>query len=118
MRAAPEVAVQAVDVAVYRLPTDHPEADGTLQWDATTAVVVRARAGNCTGTGWTYADAAAAAVIRDLLAGVVAGRSARRPQEATHAMARAARNAGVRGLVAMAISADRAPEPGLRRHGR
>ncbi|MGY1824909.1 enolase C-terminal domain-like protein [Blastococcus sp. SYSU DS0541] len=105
MTVVPEVPVQAVDVAVYRLPTDRPEADGTLQWDATTAIVVRARAGGRTGTGWTYADAAAAAVVRGLLAGVVEGRSALHPQAAAHAMARAARNAGVRGLVAMGISA-------------
>ncbi|MGY2065158.1 enolase C-terminal domain-like protein [Blastococcus sp. SYSU DS0619] len=99
----PDVPVAGLDV--YRLPTDHPEADGTLQWDATTAVVVRARAADRTGTGWTYADEATAAVVRGLLAGVVEGRSALHPQDATHAMARAARNAGVRGLIATGISA-------------
>lgn len=105
MTAMPDVRVEGLDVAVYRLPTDRPEADGTLQWDATTAIVVRARAGDRTGTGWTYADPATAAAVRGLLAGVVEGRSALHPQDATHAMARAARNAGVRGVVAMAISA-------------
>ncbi|MGY2130445.1 enolase C-terminal domain-like protein [Blastococcus sp. SYSU DS0617] len=105
MTVAPDVPVQGVDVAVYRLPTDRPEADGTLQWDATTAIVVRTRAADRTGTGWTYADEATAAVVRGLLAGVVEGRSALHPQDATHAMARAARNAGARGLIAMGISA-------------
>jgi L-alanine-DL-glutamate epimerase-like enolase superfamily enzyme len=102
---APDVPVQDLDVAVYRLPTDRPEADGTLQWDATTAIVVQARAGDRTGLGWTYADRATAAVIPSLLADVVRGRSALHPQEATHAMARAARNAGMPGMVAMAVSA-------------
>jgi L-alanine-DL-glutamate epimerase-like enolase superfamily enzyme len=101
----PDVAVEELEVAVYRLPTDGPEADGTLQWDATTAIVVHARAGNRTGVGWTYADRATAAVIPSVLAGVVRGRSALHPQDATHAMARAARNAGVPGMDAMAVSA-------------
>ena len=105
MSGAPDAAVTSLDVAVYRLPTDQPEADGTLAWDATTAVVVQAHGGGRTGLGWTYADEAAAAVARGLLSGVVLGRSALDPAGATHAMARAARNAGVPGLVAMAISA-------------
>ena len=97
--------VDGVDVAVYRVPTDRPEADGTLSWDATTAVVVRARGGGCSGLGWTYADAAAAEVVRGLLARQVVGCAALDPPAATHAMLRAARNAGVPGLVAMAVSA-------------
>ena len=105
METRTDIPVQGLDVAVYRLPTDRPEADGTLQWDATTAIVVTASAGDRTGVGWTYADEATAAVVRSLLAEVVRGRSALHPQDATHAMARAARNAGVPGLIAMAISA-------------
>ena len=102
---ATDARVEALDVAVYRLPTDQPEADGTLAWDSTTAVVVHVRAGGCTGLGWTYADASAASVVRGLLADVVRGRCAMDPSGATHAMARAVRNAGAPGLVAMAISA-------------
>ena len=39
--------IVAVDAAAYTVPTDGPEADGTLSWDATTIVVVtvRTRAG-------------------------------------------------------------------------
>ena len=45
----------AVTTAVYRFPTPEPEADGTLSWDATTAVTVhRARRRSGTGLGWTY----------------------------------------------------------------
>jgi hypothetical protein len=36
------VPVEGIDVAVYRVPTDLSEADGTLPWDATTMVLVRA----------------------------------------------------------------------------
>ena len=97
--------VEGLDVAAYRLPTERPEGDGTLTWDATTAVLVQARGGGCTGLGWTYADASAAHVVTGLLADVVRGRGALDPSGATHAMLRAARNAGVPGLVAMAVSA-------------
>ncbi|MEV4018275.1 hypothetical protein AB0J35_48045 [Nonomuraea angiospora] len=46
--------------AAYKVPTDLPEADGTLAWDATTAVVVHVEAEQVAGTGWSYAPAAAA----------------------------------------------------------
>ena len=32
--------LEAVDVGVYTVPTEQPEADGTLAWDSTTVVVV------------------------------------------------------------------------------
>jgi carbohydrate-selective porin OprB len=38
--------IDAITVAVYRFPTDRPEADGTLSWDATTAVTAIVHAGN------------------------------------------------------------------------
>ena len=40
-----EVPVEAVDVAAYTVPTDAPEADGTLSWESTTIVVVHVEAG-------------------------------------------------------------------------
>lgn len=101
----PDPAVDGVAVAVYRLPTDRPEADGTLGWDATTAIVVHVHGGGRSGVGWTYGDGAAAHVVSGLLADVVTGRSALDAPGATHAMLRAARNIGVPGLVSMAVSA-------------
>ena len=82
-----------------------PEADGTLSWDATTMVLVTARAGGAVGTGWTYAAAAAADVVTDVLAGVVTGRSALDVPAAAEAMARSLRNVGRAGVAAMALSA-------------
>jgi hypothetical protein len=38
-------AVEGLDAAVYVVPTDAPEADGTLAWDKTTLVLVTAQAG-------------------------------------------------------------------------
>ena len=34
--------VTRVEVAVYKIPTDAPEADGTIAWDSTTMVAVHA----------------------------------------------------------------------------
>ncbi|MEU7382290.1 hypothetical protein AB0A91_20300 [Streptomyces sp. NPDC042207] len=63
--------VERVESAVYTVATDGPEADGTLAWDSTTLVLATVRCGDVTGLGYTYAPAAAAHVIDDLLAGVV-----------------------------------------------
>ena len=46
--------VRDVTAAVYVIPTDAPEADGTLAWDRTTLVLVTARAGGQQGIGWSY----------------------------------------------------------------
>jgi len=97
--------VTDVSAAAYTVPTDGPEADGTLAWDSTTMVVVEARAGDVVGTGWTWAPAAAAQVVRDLLAPVATGRATITPRATHDAMAVAVRNAGRAGLVAMALSA-------------
>jgi L-alanine-DL-glutamate epimerase-like enolase superfamily enzyme len=98
-------AVTKITTAVYEIPTDAPEADGTLAWDKTTMVVAWAYAGTARGLGWTYAAAAAANVITDLLAGLVTGRSALDVPGAAEAMARAVRNIGRPGIAATAISA-------------
>jgi L-alanine-DL-glutamate epimerase-like enolase superfamily enzyme len=97
--------VRDVTAAGYVIPTDAPEADGTLAWDKTTMVLASARAGAARGIGWTYAAAAAQSVIAEVLAGVVAGRSALDVPGAAEAMARAVRNIGRPGIAATAISA-------------
>ena len=97
--------VREVTAAVYVIPTDAPEADGTLTWDKTTMVLACARAGTARGIGWTYAAAAAQSVIADVLAGVVTGRGALDVPGAAEAMARAVRNIGRPGIAATAISA-------------
>ena len=98
--------IDDVDVAAYTVPHREPEADGTLAWDATTAVVVHAHAGRAHRTGvdlqqpgrgrgrprstWPASSPAATRID-------VAG--------AWEAMHRACRNLGTRGLVMQAISA-------------
>ncbi|HWF71518.1 MAG TPA: enolase C-terminal domain-like protein, partial [Mycobacterium sp.] len=97
--------IDGVEVAAYTVDTPEPEADGTLEWDATTAVVVTAHAGQTSGLGWTYSSPAAAAVVTEELAGVVTGRDPFDVSAAWEAMRRHCRNIGTRGLVMQALSA-------------
>ncbi|MDT9695399.1 enolase C-terminal domain-like protein [Streptomyces sp. P17] len=97
--------IQRPVVSVYTVPTDAPEADGTLTWDATTTVIAEVTAGDATGTGWTYGPAAVGDFLRDQLAPLVEGRSALDIPGAHEAMCRAIRNAGRPGVSACAISA-------------
>lgn len=98
-------AVTDLRVAVHSFPTAAPEGDGTLTWDATTAVTVEVEAGGCTGLGWTYSVGAAAQVVRDQLAGLLRGRDPLDVPGAWAVMHRAGRNLGTRGLFNQALSA-------------
>ena len=100
-----ESVVAAIDTACYVIPTDAPEADGTLTWDKTTMVLVSVRSGDEQGLGWSYTSAAAQTVITEMLADVVIGRSALDVAGTAEAMARQVRNIGRPGVAAMAISA-------------
>jgi len=73
LAAKTQAPVESVDVSVYTVPTDGPEADGTLTWDHTTMVLVEARAQGVTGLGWTYGSPATAQVITGELNEVVLG---------------------------------------------
>ena len=97
--------VREITAGVYVIPTESPEADGTLAWDKTTMVLASARAGAARGIGWSYAAAAAASIITDVLADVVIGRSALDVPGSAEAMGRAVRNIGRPGIAATAISA-------------
>jgi L-alanine-DL-glutamate epimerase-like enolase superfamily enzyme len=97
--------LSGLEAAAYRVPTDAPEGDGTFAWDSTTMVVVTASGAGSVGTGWTFAPAAAVAVVEELLAPVVLGRDPVGVEESWEQMVRAVRNAGRPGLVGMALSA-------------
>jgi len=98
-------AIDAVDVSVYTVPTDAPEADGTLTWDSTTMVLAEVRAGDSRGIGWTYGPRACASVITDVLADVIRGRSPLEVTGSSDAMVKAVRNLTRPGVAGYAISA-------------
>jgi len=102
---ATDVKISRLDVSAYTIPTDSPEADGTFAWDKTTLVLVEVKAGNETGLGYTYADAATALVIQETLAEKVKGRDAFDIPGAWMAMDHAIRNLGRPGVSSMAIAA-------------
>ncbi len=96
--------IERIAVSAYTIPTDFPEADGTISWDSTTLVIVEATAGGVTGLGYTYADIATATLIRDRLIKLVEGRDAMDVNGAWAAIVRAIRNIGRPGVASMAIS--------------
>ena len=92
-------------VTTLSIPTDAPESDGTLSWDSTEIVIVEVDAGGVRGLGWTYADAAAGAIVSGKLADALTGADVDDVPAAWMAMRRAVRNDGDRGLAAYALSA-------------
>jgi L-alanine-DL-glutamate epimerase-like enolase superfamily enzyme len=100
-----DVAVEALEVSAYRIPTETHESDGTLEWDATTLVLVELEAGGSSGIGWTYAPAAAGRLVADVLAPVVSRARALELGRLHCEMRATLRNAGLPGLGAMALSA-------------
>ena len=98
-------AVSRLAVEAFTIPTDAPESDGTLEWHATTIVVVHVTAGRATGLGFTYGDVAVASIVDRVLAPQVIGRDAVDIEAAYVAMVHAVRNIGLQGVAASAISA-------------
>jgi len=66
-------AIETVTAAAYTIPTDQPEADGTLAWSSTTLIVAHVTGGGRTGIGYTYASAACQPLIEGELAAAIAG---------------------------------------------
>lgn len=99
------VPLEHLEVFACSVPTDRPESDGTLAWNASTIVIVEASAAGATGIGYTYTDPSAAALIKRTLGPVVAGCDALAPGEAWNAMVHSTRDLGRAGIAGSAISA-------------
>jgi L-alanine-DL-glutamate epimerase-like enolase superfamily enzyme len=100
-----DATIDSLEVRPFTIPTDQPEADGTIAWDSTTVVVVTVRGGGETGVGFTYGPNACATLIRDVLRIHVVGREALDVPGAWGAMVESIRNVGRPGVASMAISA-------------
>ena len=105
MATATRTAIERLEVSAHTIATDEPESDGTLEWDSTTIVVVRAHAAGVVGLGYTYTHEVAAQLIHDRLQEAVRGCDAMDVRAAWHAMSAALRNIGRPGLGFMALSA-------------
>ena len=97
--------IEAIQVAAYTVPTDSPESDGTLCWEATTLVLVQAQSSGAVGLGYTYADTGTARMIHDRLAPALIGADAMDIPRAWEKMVALLRNLGCTGPGAMAVSA-------------
>ncbi len=96
--------IAGLRVAAYRVPTDAPEADGTLEWDATVLVTCEIDAGGKAGFGYGYADAPRALFLTEILGPVIEGRDALDLPALWRAMVDATRNHGRQGVAGMAVS--------------
>ncbi|HET8601914.1 MAG TPA: enolase C-terminal domain-like protein [Segeticoccus sp.] len=105
MTSSSTVPVDRLEASVYEFPTDAPESDGTLEWDSTTMILVKAFAGDRVGVGYTYAGPAVASVVTGKLSQTVQGQDALSPTASWALMQHQVRNLGKPGLVAEAISA-------------
>jgi L-alanine-DL-glutamate epimerase-like enolase superfamily enzyme len=102
---ARENCIEQVAVSTYTIPTDAPEADGTLSWDATTIVVAELRSSGVNSLGYTYGSAATARLARHLGEKCLMRGSAFEIPALHRAMLTEARNDGCGGIGAMAIAA-------------
>jgi L-alanine-DL-glutamate epimerase-like enolase superfamily enzyme len=104
--AAPaHVPIESLGVRAYTIPTQTPESDGTLTWNATTLVYVEVLAGGERGIGFTYADVATAKLVETLLRETIVGTSAMHIGARWNDMYAKTRNLGHDGITSMAISA-------------
>lgn len=101
----PQASVDEVTVSAYTIPTDAPEADGTLSWNSTTLILAQVSAGGRSGLGYTYGSSAIATVAQHLGEKCLMEQSAFDIPRVFSSMLAQVRNDGSRGIASMAISA-------------
>jgi L-alanine-DL-glutamate epimerase-like enolase superfamily enzyme len=97
--------IEQIEAHAFRIPTDAPEADGTIAWNSTTLIVVTITAGGVAGLGYTYSGSSVPAIVTDTLVPILIGQDAFGIPRLWRQMVAAVRNLGWRGLCASAISA-------------
>lgn len=97
--------IEHAKVNVFKVPTDLPESDGTLEWNSTTMVLVELNAGKISALGYSYTHECVAQLIRDKLFPLVRGGDAMDIRGNWEKMNAAVRNFGRRGIAVTAISA-------------
>jgi L-alanine-DL-glutamate epimerase-like enolase superfamily enzyme len=100
-----DTTIISVETFAYKIPTDFPEGDGTLEWNSTTAVVVILKTPFAMGTGYTYADVSAAVLIESVLRPILLNNDAMNIMFLWNEMLKKTRNLGRAGITSMAISA-------------
>ena len=106
-------AIQEAAVSAYTIPTDKPEADGTIEWDDTTLVLVDLKCGETTAFGYSYADSSAAFLIAHKLADQIIGQDPMAVPATVLKLERSVRNSGRPGIASTADRRDRSRALGL-----
>jgi L-alanine-DL-glutamate epimerase-like enolase superfamily enzyme len=102
---AGEPKINSGTARAFTIPTDAPEADGTIAWISSTLIVVELHAGDITGIGYSYGHRASAIVARELIDKYCISHEPA-DTSALHASMRASqRNYGAEGVGATALSA-------------
>jgi L-alanine-DL-glutamate epimerase-like enolase superfamily enzyme len=102
---ASDIPVSKVHVSAYTIPTDAPEGDGTLRWDATTLILCEVHAAGEIGLGYSYGNQATAFVADYLANKCLLHRSPLDIPALHTSLLQQVRNDGSRGIASMAISA-------------
>ncbi len=97
--------VARVAASAYKIPTDAPESDGTLEWSSTTMVLAEVTACGATGIGYTYGNDAIARLIEGPISEALNGADALATSGCWLAMVGRLRNQGRPGLTSMAVAA-------------
>ncbi len=97
--------IRSGQARAYTIPTDAPEADGTITWDSTTLVVIHLDAGDAQGIGYTYTHRAAAVVAQELIDKHCLHQDPLDTNKLYAAMRISQRNYGREGIAAAALSA-------------
>jgi L-alanine-DL-glutamate epimerase-like enolase superfamily enzyme len=97
--------ITEVQVSAYTIPTDFPESDGTLEWNATTIVLVEISSGSTCGLGFTYGDLSAARIVDRVLSPLLLGQDPMAISSAWVKQLRAVRNFTRPGIASFAIAA-------------
>jgi L-alanine-DL-glutamate epimerase-like enolase superfamily enzyme len=97
--------IESLSASAFRIPTDAPESDGTIEWSSTTLVIVEATAADVKGLGYSYSDASITRIVDSILRPTVVGCEATATATAYDSMVRSVRNLGRPGLASTAISA-------------
>ncbi len=100
----PEAPIEKAVVSAYTIPTDAPEADGTLSWDSTTLILAELHCGRKIGIGYTYGNQATAGLARHLAEKCLLRKRALDIPGLHASMLQRVRNDGNIGIGAMAIS--------------
>jgi L-alanine-DL-glutamate epimerase-like enolase superfamily enzyme len=98
-------AIQFLKASAFRVPTDSPESDGTLEWKSTTMILVELGVGKISGWGYSYTHECSLRLIQKMLFPIVRGQDPFSVPRLVEEMNAAVRNVGRNGIAAAARAA-------------